>query len=99
MNPEDARKAVEALSKSGVSIDGSHINVSMARPKGHPDSKSGRIGRTLYVGNLDYNIEDWQVEEYFNQLGEVDRVTLPKSPEGRGRGFAFVMYKTLEGAS
>ena len=59
LNPEDAKKAVEALSKSGVSIDGSHIEVSMARPKGHPDSKTGRIGRTLYVGNLDFNIEDW----------------------------------------
>ena len=64
-----------------------------ARAKNHPDSSSGRRNRTVFVGNVDFNTEDWQIEDFASQFGEVERVSVPKTPEGRSRGFCFIQFK------
>ena len=53
----------------------------------------------LFVGSLDYNVTDSQLEEYFSTIGKVisakvivDRYT------GRGKGFGFVEMSTEEEA-
>lgn len=46
---------------------------------------------SIYVGNLDYSIEQEDLNEVFNEYGNVKRVHIPKDYEtGRKRGFAFV---------
>ncbi len=46
---------------------------------------------SIYVGNLDYTIEQEDLNEVFNEYGNVTRVYLPRDREtGRKRGFAFV---------
>ena len=46
---------------------------------------------SIYVGNLDYEINQEDLHEVFNDYGNVKRVYLPKDREtGRKRGFAFV---------
>ena len=54
--------------------------------------------RTVYVGNLDYNVEEWRIEEFFNSAGQVEKITIPRGDDGRARGFAFVQFKELSGA-
>ena len=46
---------------------------------------------SIYVGNLDYDLGQEDLEEVFSEYGKVTRVHLPTDREtGRKRGFAFV---------
>src|ERR1044071_5109581 len=62
-------------------------------PPGAPD-------RTLYVGNLPYDVTPQDIEGLIGgtNAGPVARVHLPTDPEGRKRGFGFVTMGTAEGA-
>ena len=57
--------------------------------------------RTLYVGNLPYDISTQEVETLINGVcgeGSVVRVHLPMDPDGRKRGFGFVTMSSSETA-
>ena len=46
---------------------------------------------SIYVGNLDYGLEQEDLVEVFSEYGNVKRVHIPTDREtGRKRGFAFV---------
>ncbi|HMJ52992.1 MAG TPA: hypothetical protein VK540_12980 [Polyangiaceae bacterium] len=62
-------------------------------PPGAPD-------RTLYVGNLPYDVTQQEIETLIaaTNAGPVARVHLPTDPEGRKRGFGFVTMGTADGA-
>ena len=46
---------------------------------------------SIYVGNLDYGLEQEDLVEVFSEYGDVQRVHVPTDREtGRVRGFAFV---------
>ena len=50
---------------------------------------------SIYVGNLNYEIEREDLSEVFNEYGSVERVHIPKDREtGQPRGFAFVEMKS-----
>ncbi|HKQ68645.1 MAG TPA: hypothetical protein VJT73_04865, partial [Polyangiaceae bacterium] len=61
---------------------------------------AGAPDRTLYVGNLPYDITQQEVETLITatNAGPVARVHLPTDPDGRKRGFGFVTMGTAEGA-
>jgi RNA recognition motif-containing protein len=61
---------------------------------------AGAPDRTLYVGNLPYDVTQAEVETLISgtNAGAVARVHLPTDPEGRKRGFGFVTMGTAEGA-
>jgi RNA recognition motif-containing protein len=45
----------------------------------------------IYVGNLDYNIQEDDLQNEFNQFGEVVSVKVIKDKyTGKGKGFGFV---------
>ena len=48
--------------------------------------------RTIYVGNLNFRMEDWQLEDYFVQYGQVNKVHLSKDDTGRSKGFAHIVF-------
>lgn len=54
----------------------------------------------IYVGNLNYNLKESDLEELFSQFGEVISVKIVKDQEtGRAKGFGFVeMADDSEGA-
>ncbi len=54
--------------------------------------------KKLFVRNLDWNLNEEQVHQYFSQFGEVASVKLPLDKFGRKRGFGFVEYVTEEDA-
>ncbi len=49
------------------------------------------MGKRLYVGNLAYSLKSQDLQEVFNQVGEVVHVKVVTDQEtGRSKGFAFV---------
>jgi RNA recognition motif-containing protein len=61
----------------------------------------GGPDRTLYVGNLPYDVTVEAVEEMFatSGAGRIVRVHLPTGPDGRLRGFGFVTMGSSEAAN
>ena len=50
---------------------------------------------SIYVGNLNYEIDQEDLSEVFSEYGNVKRVHLPTDREtGRKRGFGFVEMET-----
>ncbi|XP_052195795.1 uncharacterized protein LOC127803545 isoform X3 [Diospyros lotus] len=59
----------------------------------------GAIDRKLYVGNLHFNMTDFQLKQIFEAFGPVELVQLPTDPEtGHCKGFGFVQFAQLEHA-
>jgi RNA recognition motif-containing protein len=53
----------------------------------------------LYVKNLSFNTEPFDLEKLFSNFGEVISVDIPKNrSSGRSNGFALVMMETQQGA-
>jgi RNA recognition motif-containing protein len=49
------------------------------------------MSKRVYVGNLSFSVTDGELEEYFQQFGEVNSATVITDREtGRSRGFGFV---------
>ena len=54
--------------------------------------------RKLFVGALPQEAKDEDIKEYFESYGEIDSINLKMDQlTGRSRGFAFVVFKTVEG--
>jgi nucleolin len=66
-----------------------------------PPQQRDDSNRTLYVGNLPYDVEETDLRGLFEQMGakDVDRVHLPMDhATGRKRGFAFVSFVSEDAA-
>jgi cold-inducible RNA-binding protein len=49
------------------------------------------VGKKLYVGNLSYNVDGTQLEEWFGKYGTVRSAEVVKDRDtGRSKGFGFV---------
>lgn len=70
-------------------------------PGGPRVDRQASADRTLYVGNLPYDIAQPEIEALINGVigeGQVVRVNLPMDPDGRKRGFGFVTMASPESA-
>ncbi len=69
--------------------------------KGHSQSGySGPANTQLYVGNLSYRASDSELRDFFSTFGEIDTIRVIKDRRtGRSKGFAFITYVNLEGAT
>ena len=58
------------------------------------------MGRNLYVGNLAYRATEEMLRELFEQIGDVDTVSIIMDRQtSRPRGFGFVKMMTDEAAT
>ncbi|XP_057501193.1 uncharacterized protein LOC130785130 isoform X2 [Actinidia eriantha] len=59
----------------------------------------GAVDRKLYVGNLHFNMTEFQLKQIFEAFGPVELVQLPTDPEtGHCKGFGFVQFGQLDHA-
>ncbi|KAL7089861.1 hypothetical protein ACP275_12G003500 [Erythranthe tilingii] len=57
----------------------------------------GATDRKLYVGNLHFNMTEFQLKQIFEAFGPVELVQLPTDPEtGHCKGFGFIQFAQLE---
>jgi len=104
MSSEAERDAAIAA-MNGSEIDGRTVIVDKARPRGERKTRSSFDRSSpraevnsdltkLYVGNISYDTDAAQLEEYFSKYGEVSNVYVPTDKySGEPRGFAFLAMK------
>jgi RNA recognition motif-containing protein len=104
-SPDEAAKARSSLDgseQSGRSISVRPFSAGPAKrgPENKPDTTAA-TDRTLYVGNLPFDMSQKDVEQLFldNGADAVVRVHLPAGPDGRPRGFGFVTLGSAQAAS
>lgn len=102
---EAVRGSLDGSMQSGRSIS---VRPFKSEPSKRGESRDGpspqpQTGgdRTVYVGNLPYDVSQQEVEQLFaeNEAGPVVRVHLPSGPDGRPRGFGFVTLGDAEAAN
>ena len=92
-----------ALNKTGSSVpmlNGVPINQLPGMVRLGPDVLEaigkGPIGRTIFVRNLAYTVEEKKVREVFGMAGTIQDVDLIKDKEGKSRGFGTITYAQVE---
>ena len=54
---------------------------------------------TLFVGNLGFKTQEWQIKKFFDECGDIVQVNIAMEDSGRAKGFAHVQFSTPEGAA
>ncbi|XP_044162164.1 RNA-binding protein 34 [Bufo gargarizans] len=82
--------AAKALVRNGVEISsGFHIRVDLASKSSSHNNK-----KTVFVGNLPYDIEDEVLREHFSQCGGIEGVRIIRDAKtGIGKGFGYVLFQ------
>ncbi|CAD5196313.1 unnamed protein product [Musa acuminata subsp. malaccensis] len=87
-------KMVDATPKSEKQIA---RKSEMKGPKTPVTSQTQTTGsRTIFVGNLSYNVEQDDVSEFFKVAGEVVDVRMARADDGSFKGFGHVEFATEE---
>ncbi|KAM6324192.1 LOW QUALITY PROTEIN: RNA-binding protein 34 [Aegotheles albertisi] len=85
--------AIKALNKNGTEIaSGFHIRVDIASKASSHDNK-----RSVFLGNLSYDISDDAVREHFSVCGDVVAVRVVRDRKtGLGKGFGYVLFENVD---
>eukprot|EP01102_Stenamoeba_stenopodia_P004257 TRINITY_DN14587_c0_g1_i1.p1 TRINITY_DN14587_c0_g1~~TRINITY_DN14587_c0_g1_i1.p1 ORF type:complete len:1011 (-),score=277.45 TRINITY_DN14587_c0_g1_i1:51-3083(-) len=90
--PEEAQKA---LVNDKLNWKDRQINVALSMPRGERGPKhSERM--TLFVANLDFTLKEEEVREFFEQIGKVRELRMPKDQFGKHKGYAYVELEDEE---
>ncbi|XP_069842045.1 RNA-binding protein 34 [Dendropsophus ebraccatus] len=82
--------AAKAIVRNGTEISGGfHIRVDLASKGSSHNNK-----KTVFVGNLPYDIEDETLREHFSQCGTIEGVRIIRDKNtGIGKGFGYVLFQ------
>ncbi|NWI63724.1 RBM34 protein, partial [Todus mexicanus] len=85
--------AINALNKNGTEIaSGFHIRVDIASKNSSHDNK-----RSVFLGNLSYDISNDAVREHFSVCGGVVAVRVVRDRKtGLGKGFGYVLFENTD---
>lgn len=56
------------------------------------------MNKKLFVGNLDFNVKDIEVEELFKMIGKVVYAEIVRFFDKKSKGFGFVEMETVDEA-
>ncbi|KAG9339029.1 hypothetical protein JZ751_024224 [Albula glossodonta] len=85
--------AMNALQRNGLEIEkGFHIRVDRASKSGSHDHK-----RSIFVGNLPYDVNEEPLRAHFEECGKVEAVRLVRDKNsGMGKGFGYVLFESID---
>ncbi|XP_076666160.1 uncharacterized protein LOC143367833 [Andrena cerasifolii] len=88
--------ATAALSMNGIEFQGNCLRVDTAcKSNGKPNLK-----KSVFLGNLNFNIDDSTVRKHFNGCGEIESIRIIRDNKtGVGKGFGYVNFKTEDAAA
>jgi nucleolar protein 12 len=90
-NPEHVS---QALKLNGSVFMGKHLRVDRC------DESKNRMNkkRTIFIGNLVFDIEDEELWAHFHVCGEIENVRVIRDKETNfGKGFGYVEFKSIDG--
>lgn len=61
-----------------------------------PPEDDDKATRTLFIGNLDYNITEMEIRTIFEAFGPVDEIDIKRPQRGQGNAYAFLKYFNLD---
>ncbi|XP_047056272.1 nucleolin 2-like [Lolium rigidum] len=61
-------------------------------------SQATTVSKTVFVGNLSYNVDKEQVKQFFKEAGEIIDIRVAAFEYGKSKGFAHVEFATTEAA-
>ncbi|KAM7265555.1 hypothetical protein ACFE04_003238 [Oxalis oulophora] len=109
-NPDDAKRAIEMM--NGLQFGSKILYVGRAQKKAEreeilrrqfEEKRQEQIqkyrGSNVYVKNIDDDVTDEQLKEYFGTCGTITSAKLMRDDKGISKGFGFVCYTTPEEAS
>jgi len=73
--------------ESGLEINGHKLYVSQSRNNNYP-----RWKRSVLIKNLNWNAEEWHLDEFFQDCGEILNIRIIRDYEGKSRGFGFIEF-------
>ena len=82
-----------------IELEGVNLSLTYLRSDSHPDSKVGKTARTIHISNFDYGTREEDLKAKFEEYGEIDRIHIPRHPDGNSKGFAFITYKDKESST
>lgn len=83
----------KALAMNGRLVEGHHIRVDRAqRPRAKKQTLASRK-KSVFVGNLRFDVRDEDLFRHFNEVGPVNHVRIVRDrATGLGKGFGFVVF-------
>ncbi|XP_078397825.1 RNA-binding protein 34 isoform X2 [Cetorhinus maximus] len=90
---EQVNDAVRALTRNGCEIQtGFHIRVDLASRSNFHDQR-----KSIFLGNLSYEIGEDEVRDHFSECGEIESVRIVRDREsGMGKGFGYVLFQSVD---
>uniref|UniRef100_T1IYB7 RRM domain-containing protein n=1 Tax=Strigamia maritima TaxID=126957 RepID=T1IYB7_STRMM len=87
---ETPESAESARQLNGHKLDGFVLRVDLASNKNQPNHK-----KSIFVGNLPFEIEENSLYEHFSEYGEVESVRIIRDKmSGIGKGFGYINFKS-----
>ncbi|XP_038130527.1 RNA-binding protein 34 isoform X1 [Cyprinodon tularosa] len=90
---KDEEAVCRALERNGVEIEeGFHIRVDRVTQRSSHDHK-----RSIFVGNLAFDLKELALRQHFEPCGTVEAVRLVRDAKsGLGKGFGYVLFESAD---
>ncbi|KAL3873562.1 hypothetical protein ACJMK2_036661 [Sinanodonta woodiana] len=87
--------AVKALESNGMQVEDLHIHVDLAS-----QSKDKDKNRSIFVGNIPFDIEEEAIRNHFHECGMIENVRVIRDRKtGLGKGFCYVLFQSKDSVS
>lgn len=87
--------ALDSLKLNGTKINNNHIRVDKANKTEQFDYR-----KSIFVGNLPYNIEDEELWNFFQKCGRIANVRVIRDSTTRiGKGFGYILFQSTGSAN
>ncbi|XP_013385011.1 RNA-binding protein 34 isoform X2 [Lingula anatina] len=92
---EECEQAQNALKCNGEEVEGNHIRVDLSSAAKEHDNR-----RSIFLGNLPFDINEDEVWEEFEDCGIIENVRIVRDGKtGIGKGFGYILFKSPDSVS
>ncbi|EGR46817.1 uncharacterized protein TRIREDRAFT_109431 [Trichoderma reesei QM6a] len=96
----DGDASAKAVARDGTLLEGRYKLMVKYSDPSRKKNREGAVaeGREVHVSGLNPSTSEDELRDVFSKYGTIQRVNIPRSINGRGRGFAFVVFGTKDEA-